>query len=296
MLVTSNSFCEIQAEHWTTLPSRLQRIDHDNEWVIANQKGRASGSFLEGPELCADGTLYCVDIPHGRVLSVSPEGTWELVAEYDGWPNGLKMDAEGNLVIADYKNGIVMLDRTTGRHALALTHRHSQRFLGLNDLYISPDGAIWFTDQGQTGLQDASGRVYRWEKSGKLSCVLEGLPSPNGLRVSPDSRELYVAVTRDNSVWRAPLMHTGVASKVGRFASFYGPTRPDGLHLDSSRRLWVCLPGADSIWIMNAKGETAARVRFPDGAFPTNLVLDREEKRAYVTCSGTQSIFTVRVP
>ena len=85
-----------------------------------------------------------------------------------------------------------------------------------------------FTDQGQTGMTDPTGRVYRLSPSGKLDCLLSNGPSPNGLCLSPDEdvshveditdpQVLYVAMTRDNSVWRCPLHADGTTSKVARF-------------------------------------------------------------------------------
>ncbi|UUZ76220.1 SMP-30/gluconolactonase/LRE family protein [Polaromonas sp. P1(28)-13] len=293
MLVNAEVYREFTASCWAVLPERFRQDGHRSEWLDANRRGSAVGSFLEGPDLAPDGTVYCVDIPFGRIFSVSGQGAWNVVCEYDGWPNGLKVQQNGRLLIADHKNGIVEVDPRIGKAVTLLGHRNSQAFLGLNDLQIAADNAIWFTDQGQTGLHDPAGKVYRWVSGQAPVCILDGLPSPNGVRVSLDGRELFVAVTRDNSVWRAPLMAAGEASKVGRFAMFYGPTGPDGLHIDSRGYLWVCLPGADTIWILDAQAEITGRIRFPAGAFPTNLVVDEHAGRAYVTCSGLQSIFIV---
>ena len=33
---------------------------------------------------------------------MTPTGDWTLVAEYDGWPNGLKIHRDGQLLITDY--------------------------------------------------------------------------------------------------------------------------------------------------------------------------------------------------
>ena len=291
MLVASDDYQEIRAQCWSVLPTRLRLDDRPSDWARANRGGPLVGSFLEGPDLAPGGMLYCVDIPFGRVFSISPAGEWQLVSEYDGWPNGLKIQADGRLLVADHKNGLVEIDPDTGKATRLLTHRNSQQFLGLNDLHIDARGTVWVSDQGQTGLHDPTGKVYRWTRGGPLVCVLDRLPSPNGVRVSADGRELYVAVTRDNSVWRAPLMETGEPSKVGRFAMFYGPTGPDGIHLDSAGRLWVCLPGADSVWVLNPRGEVDARIRFPAGSFPSNLVVDEGAETAYFTCSVHQSIF-----
>src|SRR3546814_11694710 len=72
-------------------------------------------SFLEGPSFDREGNLYLVDIPYGRILRVAPDGTFSQVAEYDGWPNGLKIHKDGRIFIADHKIGIMVLDSVSGR-------------------------------------------------------------------------------------------------------------------------------------------------------------------------------------
>ncbi|MFX6702313.1 SMP-30/gluconolactonase/LRE family protein, partial [Acinetobacter baumannii] len=77
---------------------------------------------------------------------------WELATEYDGWPNGLKIDKSGRIVITDYKRGLVQLDPDTGTVTPLLETVGSEGFKGVNDLVFGPKGEIYFTDQGQTGL------------------------------------------------------------------------------------------------------------------------------------------------
>jgi gluconolactonase len=40
---------------------------------------------------------------------IAPDGHWSLVTEYDGWPNGLKVRADGRVFVADYKHGLMEL-------------------------------------------------------------------------------------------------------------------------------------------------------------------------------------------
>ena len=57
--------------------------------------------------------------------------------------------------------------------------------------------------------------------------------------LDPGGSVLFVAMTRDNAVWRMPFMKDGSVSKVGRFCSMFGPSGPDGMTMDSKGRLFV---------------------------------------------------------
>src|SRR3546814_3636112 len=91
-------------------------------------------SFLEGPSVDREGNLYLVDIPYGRILRVARDGTFSLAAEYDGWPNGLKIHKDGRIFIADHKIGIMVLDPVSGRVEPYLTQIRREGLKGVNDL------------------------------------------------------------------------------------------------------------------------------------------------------------------
>ena len=250
----------IQAEVFASVPENLRRTGQVPEWAVINRHGAPVDCFLEGPAFDAAGNLYIVDIAWGRIFKVSPAGDMTVVAEYDGEPNGMKVMADGSLMVADYKHGLMAIDPSTGTVSEHCTRYRLERFKGVNDLTVAADGAIWFTDQGQTGLQDPSGRIFRLAPNGDLSLVLDGIPSPNGLVLSPDERILYIGVTRGNAVWRMPIMPDGGPSKVGIFVQLIwrpwraGWTGPDGrrrcrrrpcrarVHMDILRNRRTALP------------------------------------------------------
>ncbi len=72
-----------------------------------------------------------MDIPFGRVFRISTRGERELVSEYDGWPNGLKLHKDGRFFIADYKRGLIVLDPRTGKVEPLLETAYSEGFKGL---------------------------------------------------------------------------------------------------------------------------------------------------------------------
>ena len=171
---------EIVADVFTRVPAHFQETQKTSSWVEANKPGAAVPSFLEGPSFDRDGNLWLVDIPWGRIFSVSPDGEWTLRSEYDGWPNGLRILPDGTVRIADYRRGIVRLDPADGSVTDVYATRRSEGFIGCNDLFFGCDGTLYFTDQGQTGLHDPRGRVYRAPSgTNRLECLISNGPSPN---------------------------------------------------------------------------------------------------------------------
>lgn len=272
-------------ERFTAMPEAFRRRQR-SAWADANRAGAVTDSFLEGPVVDGEGNLYVTDIPWGRVFRIDPQGAWTLVAEYDGEPNGMKFMAPGRLLITDYKNGLIALDVATGRVTPFLERRNSERFKGVNDLVFDAQGNLYFTDQGQSGMHDPSGRLYRLRPNGQLDLLLHNAPSPNGVALSPDGHVLYLAVTRGNAVWRVPLLPDGSVAKVGQFFTSHGPSGPDGLAVDAQGRLLVANPGLGCVWVLDRYAEPELVLAGVRGASLTNLAFGGpDRKRLFVTDS-----------
>jgi gluconolactonase len=281
----------IETRVFATMPEEFRRKGVRTAWADANRGGLPADCFLEGPSFDADGNLYLVDIPFGRIFRVSQAGAWTLVAEYEGWPNGLKVHRDGRILIADYTHGLMELDAGAGTVRPVLTSRNSESFKGCNDLYIAGNGDIYFTDQGQTGLHDPTGRVFRLAADGRLDCLLSNGPSPNGLVLDVAESVLFVAMTRDNAVWRVPLMRDGAVAKVGRFCSLFGTSGPDGLAMDEAGRLIVAHASLGHAFVFAPDGECVARVKSCAGMTCTNVAFGGPERQQlYITESRTGSV------
>jgi gluconolactonase len=276
---------------FTRLPDRFRRTGVRSDWADANRGGQPTDSFLEGPVFDRAGNLYVSDIPFGRIFRIDPRGNWEQVAQWDGEPNGLKFLNERELLVTDYRNGLMACDITTGAVRPYLDRRNSERFKGVNDLVFDSAGNLYFTDQGQTGLHDPTGRLYRLRPNGQLDLLLANVPSPNGVALSPDERVLYLGVTRGNQVWRVPLLPDGSVAKVGAFFTSYGPSGPDGLAVDEAGRLIVANPGLGVAWVLNHRAEPEIVLRSAAGASLTNLAFGGPERKTlYCTESVTGSV------
>jgi gluconolactonase len=286
----------IEARVLTAMPAQWRR-PQATDWATANKAGQIADSFLEGPAFDRDGNLYVTDIPHGRVFRIDASLRWSLVAQYDGWPNGLAIHRDGSAWISDYRRGLLRLDLASGRIEPLLAHRNSESFKGVNDLIFDAQGRCWFTDQGQTGLHDPTGRVYRWDPaSDRLDCLLANVPSPNGIALDAHGKALFVAVTRANAVWRGPLMKDGTLSKVGAFRTFFGTSGPDGLAVDVDNRLVVAHASLGGAFVVNARGEVTHFVRSPAGSAVTNVAFRPGSSELVMTESETGSVLVADLP
>ena len=291
----------IETEVFARLPEKYRKKGEPSAWLTAQARGAEMHSLLEGPAFDRAGNLYVVDIPFGRVFRVSPAGEFDLAAEYDGEPNGLKFHRDGRAFIADHSRGIMVMDPASGAVEPYCDRPRLERFKGTNDLTFASNGDLYFTDQGQSGLQDPSGRVYRLGTDAGADrepvCLLGGIPSPNGLVLDLDETTLFVAVTRMNNVWRAPFMLDGTASKVGVFVQLSGGIGPDGITLDSQGNLAVCHFGLGTVWLFSVLGEPLARVRSCAGLKTTNLAYGGADGRdLYITEADSGAILRARLP
>jgi len=292
-----NPFQEIkktEVRTFTSLPAKFRKRQR-TAWSDPNRQGAAVDCFLEGPSFDRQGNLLCVDIPFGRVFRIGKKGEWDLVAQYDGWPNGLKIHKDGSIYIADYKKGLLRLDAKTAKIETLLGTAFSESFKGLNDLHFADNGDLYFTDQGQSGIADPSGRVYRLRASGELQRLVSNAPSPNGITLNTKNSQVYVAVTRSQQIWRLPLMSGGTPSKTGVAIQLSGGhAGPDGIEMDAEDGLIVCHLGV-GVW------------RFDSNCLPTHLAhagkkhrlmtnIAFKGKTLYITDSINGEIVTAELP
>ncbi len=289
----------VETQVFTRIPDSFLDPSRRSCWIDGNKPGQQVPSFLEGPVFDRSGNLYVTDIPHGRLFRVSPERDWRLVAEYDGWPNGLAVHADGRLFIADYKYGILTCEPETGHIAPCVTSIKSESFKGVNDLVFDQNGKLYFTDQGQTGMHDPTGRVFRYDlETRRLDCLIDSCPSPNGLVLNPDETVLYVAMTRGNAVWRLPLHPDGSTTKVSIFAQMAGGVAgADGMAVAEDGTLAVADAGNGCVWTFSRWGEPLQRLMScTGGRTTTNLTYGGPDNRSlYITESDTGTILMVEM-
>ncbi|THY54197.1 hypothetical protein D6C97_05817 [Aureobasidium pullulans] len=182
----------IEAQVLIRIPDDL-RCKGSSDWR-GGFTGNFQNIFLEGPTWDESGSLYVTDIPYGRILKIDQHrGETTVCVQYDGEPNGMARREDGKFVVADHKKGLLLFDPSSKEISPLLTRNNLESFKGVNDVIIDSMNNIFFTDQGQTGMTDQTGRVYRLGHDGRLDKLVDNGISPNGLALSLDERFLEIA-------------------------------------------------------------------------------------------------------
>jgi gluconolactonase len=264
----------------------------------------------EGPALLPDGSWACVEMgpERGCVTQISADGRTKRVVAKTGRPNGLAVDRQGVLWVAESMNPPSLLRMTLdGKFEVVLTECEGEPFLFPNDLCFGPDGALYMTDSGipfpeWAGRRDdyrsvpTDGRVYRVDLPARRATLLDrGLRFTNGLVFGPD-HSLYVNETITGDLFRYPWKDGKLVARrelvTNVFASDApdGYRGPDGMALGRDGRLYVTVFGQGDVTVLETDGALVRRLPL-EGKMPTNVAFGPPgERRIYVTEQGVGRI------
>jgi gluconolactonase len=266
--------------------------------------------FGEGPVWDAPSQqLFFVDIIGDTIWKWKRNGGLEVVMKPSAHADGLALDLERRVVVAGWGGRTVFRIEKDGTRTTLADRWQGKKLNSPNDIIVSTDGAIWFTDPvgglfnvGMVGddLQRYNDKqpVLRISPDGKhLTLVTDEIVYPNGLCFSPDETLLYVNCSREHLIRVYDVKPGGVVSGKGRlFYQYSGPERgvPDGMKCDSEGNVYCTGPGG--IFVHDPSGKVLARIRTP-GHHPTNFGWGDDDWRSlYITNIGSVVRTRVNVP
>jgi len=148
-------------------------------------------AFTEGPAADRAGNVYFSDIPNEKIHKVDSTAKLTVFPRQeqprqrpDGQPKGEIVACEMDGQIAAYH-----ADGKT-RRVLAGTY-NGKRFNAPNDLSLDDKGGVYFTDpafRAPMPLPQGKTAVYYVAAGGKVTRLIDDLPNPNGVRLSPTAR------------------------------------------------------------------------------------------------------------
>ncbi|HEB31984.1 MAG TPA: SMP-30/gluconolactonase/LRE family protein [Spirochaetes bacterium] len=277
----------------------------------------------EGPVVLDDGSILIVEFASdkGCVTHISSDGKTSNIIAKTGSPNGLAVDKNGVIWVAESKEPSLLKMTMDGKYEIFLTGCNGESFMLPNDLAFGPDGALYLTDSGfrpedfyvdgkaRDDYQNIpyDGRVYRINTETKDIVKLDsGILLTNGIAFGPDD-DLYVNETNTGMVYRYRVEKdkSGVLSVIGKREDFgnvlapgdYGRHGPDGMKFGADGNLYVAVWGQGDVTVLGQDGNVVKRIK-TGGMQPTNLAFGlAREKKLYVTEMefGTVEVYDIAI-
>jgi sugar lactone lactonase YvrE/phosphodiesterase/alkaline phosphatase D-like protein len=236
--------------------------------------------FTEGPARDKQGNVYFSDVHASRTYKWSPDGKVSLFRENTGSANGQAFDKDGNLLACEGANGRVVAVDAKGSVTVVADKYDGKRFNQPNDLWIDPNGGVYFTDPLYSRGERPQGGEHVYYVTAdrkKVIRVIDDMVRPNGLVGTPDGRTLYVADHGASKTYRYTVKADGTLGDKTLFAS----KGSDGMKLDRSGNLYIT---TDAVEVYSPAGRQIARIAVPQE--PTNL--------CFAGSGGTMLFITAR--
>lgn len=290
--------------------------------------------LTEGVATSPDGMVYFSDItftkfckdPSGKYLQAGNIWKYDpkmkqatIFRSPSGMSNGMKFDADGNLIIAEGADFggrmLVKTDMKTGKSYILSGLYNGQPYNALNDLTIDEKGRIYFTDPRYLGWEPMNQpvqAVYRLDPDGKVTRLITDAGKPNGVQVSPDQKTLYV-LAHDNGAHNFP--EKGETAEKGLMACLVYDLSPegtvsnrrmlinwspndggDGMTVDVDDNLYIGVrsEAAPGLYIYSPQGKQLAYI--PTGKeLPTNVAFGWGDDANLLYLAAGKSLYTIRL-
>lgn len=266
------------------------------------------GRWTEGPVYFGDARcLLFSDIPNNRIMRYD-----EITGDTVVWrspshnSNGNTRDRQGRLVTCEHSGRRITRTEHDGRITILADRFQGKRFNSPNDVVVSSDGAVWFTDptygidgeyEGDAAESEiGASHVYRIDPaSGEVTIAAGDFVKPNGLAFSPDESILYIVDTGATHVEDGPRHIRRFRVEGGRLSggeefSVCERGLYDGIRLDTAGRIWAS--AADGVHCITPDGELIGKILVPETV--SNLAFGGlKRNRIYMT--GTTSLYSAFV-
>lgn len=298
--------------------------------------------LTEGVCVAPDGMVYFSEITFshvarddkgaieaGHIWKFDPStGKTSIFRSPSGMSNGIKFDAQGNMIVAegaDYGGRrITRTDMKTGKSYIIAGMFEGRPLNSPNDITIDEKGRIYFSDPrylGHEPIDQSIQSVYRLDTDGTLHRIITDAGKPNGVAISPDQKTLYV-VSNDNGSTAIERLKRGSAKQSDKVETplrkgymalmaydlkpdgsaeyrktlvDYAPyDGPDGLITDADGNLYVAVRAENrpGIYVYSPDGKELDYIKTE---VPTNVGFGRgkDSKTLYITAGA--SLYRVRI-
>jgi gluconolactonase len=226
----------------------------------------------------------------------SVDGQLSTFLRPSGRANGLCFDGKGNLLAcADENNQLWSID-SAGKASVLVRDYQGKLLNGPNDLWLRPDGAIYFTDPfykrsyWKRGPKEQDGEhVYFLPPDRQnLKRVIDDLKQPNGVIGTPDGRTLYVADIGARKTYSYDVQQDGALT--GR--KLFCELGADGLTIDNEGNVYLTGRG---VIVFDRTGQKIANIEVPEPWTANVCFGGKDQQTLFITASKGLYALRLRV-
>ncbi len=251
-------------------------------------------SFTEGPSADSKGNVFFTDQPNNRIMEWSIGNKLTTFMQPCGRSNGMQFDNKGNLwACADEKNELWCI--APDKSVTIIPSKYLTKVLnGPNDLWINPNGGIYFTDpyyfrswwDHKSQPQDIQGVYYLNPDLKSMIRVADDLVQPNGIVGTPDGKTLFIADIAANKTWSYTINSNGTLSNKKLFCEMGS----DGMTIDVDGNIYLTGTG---VTIFDKNGRRIGNISVPESWTANVCFGGTDMKSLYITAS--KSLYRIRV-
>jgi gluconolactonase len=245
--------------------------------------------FAEGPVWCPDGTVVATSVAAGALYRVWPQQQkTDRFAVTGGGANGAALAADGSILVT--QNGGIDFSRLPGVFAtlpacvpatpgLQLADRHGnvtyladEAMSGPNDLAVTPDGEVYFTDPGHyPPPADEVGRVLVYGRDRHVRTFASGFFYCNGIAFDRDGTVVVVE--------RRGLMRVHDGGEREWVVETLGRGGGDGFCLDADGRYYVASTIEHGVRVVDSDGTIVDFLEIDGKGLTTNCCFGGDDLR-----------------
>jgi gluconolactonase len=242
--------------------------------------------FTEGPAADAKGNVLFTDQPNNRIMKWSTDGELSTFMQPCGRSNGLCFDRDGNLwACADEQNQLWCI-APDGSVRKVVKDFQGKLLNGPNDVWIRPDGGIYFTDpfykrpwwNRETSDQDGQCAYYLPPDHQSLKRVAGGFQQPNGIIGTPDGGTLYVTDIRGKKTYSYQIQEDGTLTGKKLFCEMGS----DGMTIDNEGNVYLTGKG---VTVFNRDGKQIKHIEVPQRWTANVSFGGRDMRTLFITAS-----------
>jgi gluconolactonase len=223
------------------------------------------------------GILYFTDYIKSEIYSWCEGKNVQVARQNTNKACGLAFDHDGNILCAEGESRkVTRFVPGSGDVTTVSAYCNGKRLNAPNDVVVHSGGTVYFTDPfsvelGHSKELEANG-VYCVRSGDENAVLLDDLPHPNGIVLSPDESLLYISDTKLLDVFVYNVQPDGSITGRCLFAHLdadMGAGLADGMKVDRGGNvfvtgpvgIWVFRPDGKSLGIIDV-GEIAANLCF----------------------------------